>query len=723
MRLILFLVTALTSSINAQTIHYPDTRKTEQIDIYHGVTVADPYRWLEDTNSKETAEWVKAQNAVTFDYLRKLPQREPFKARLTKLWNYPKFGIPFKEGGWYFHFKNDGLQNQDVLYVQASLTAEPRALLDPNTFSKDGTVALAGLSVSDDGKHIAYGISQAGSDWKEVKVRNVATGVDESDHLKHLKWSGFAWTHDHKGFFYSRFPEPKPGQTYLEANRHQKLYYHVLGQPQSNDVLVYERPDQPEWGIHAEVSEDGRFAILYISHGSDPKNRIYYIDLKESGFELDPKSRIENPKSVVKLLDEFDANYDFIGNDGTVFYFKTDLNAPRSKVIAIDVDKPERSNWRVVLPESKDLLETVSLSGNRMIADYLHDAYSEVRVYEFKPGISGPEAKLLRKVDLPTLGAASGFGGERADSERFYSFTSFFDPPSVYRYDVNSGESVLHKRPEVDFDPSQFEVKQVWYESKDGTRIPMFITHRKGLKLDGKNPTYLYGYGGFNAPMTPYFSVSRLIWMENGGVFAMPNLRGGGEFGDEWHRAGTKLKKQNVFDDFIAAAEYLVKEKYTSPKHLAIAGGSNGGLLVGAVMNQRPELFGCALPAVGVMDMLRFHKFTIGWAWTTDYGSSDNPEEFKAIFAYSPLHNLKKGTCYPPTLITTGDHDDRVVPGHSFKYAAALQEAQGCPNPALIRIETRAGHGAGKPTAKIIEEAADSWAFAMHHTGLQFRTE
>ncbi len=691
------------------------TRKTDAVDDYHSVKVPDPYRWLEDTNSAETAGWVQAQNKVTFDYLKELPQREAFKARLTKLWNYPKFGVPFKEGGWYFYFKNDGLQNQDILYVQPSLTAEPRVLIDPNGFSSDGTVALSGIAVSEDAKHIAYGISQAGSDWKEVKVRSVVTGEDTADHLKHLKWSGFAWTHDHRGFFYSRFPEPREGQTYLEANRNQKLYYHFLGKPQSEDILVYERPDQPEWGISAEVSEDGRYAIIYLSHGTDPKNRIYFIDL---GDPRNPHFKSE----VVKLLDGFDANYDFVGNDRTVFYFKTDLKAPRSRVIAIDITRPAPSGWRTILPESKDLLESVSLAGNQLIADYLHNAYSQVRVYDFQPGIEGPEAKLKRTIKLPSLGSAGGFAGERTETERFYSFASFFYPPSVFRYDVKTGKSELFKKPDVAFDPSKFETKQVWYTSKDGTRIPMFVTHRKGIKLNGKNPTYLYGYGGFNSSMTPGFSVSRLIWMENGGVFAMPNLRGGGEYGEEWHRAGTKLRKQNVFDDFIGAAEFLIKHGYTSPKHLAIAGGSNGGLLVGAVMNQRPELFGCALPAVGVMDMLRFHKFTIGWAWKSDYGSSEEPEEFKAIYAYSPLHNLKKGTCYPPTLVTTGDHDDRVVPGHSFKYAAALQEAQGCPNPVLIRIETRAGHGAGKPTTKIIEEAADAWSFAMRHTGLSIKT-
>ena len=719
LNLILLLVAALNSSLaHAQNIRYPETRKVDVADKYHGVRVADPYRWLEDTNSAETASWVKAQNEVTFEYLAKLPERERFKSRLTKLWNYPRFGVPFKEGGCYFYFKNDGLQNQDILYVQRSLDAEPRVLIDPNGFSKDGTVALSGIAVSEDGKHIAYGIAQAGSDWKEVKVRQVVTGEDMSDHLKYLKWSSTAWTHDHKGFFYSRFPEPKEGQTYLEANRNQKLYYHVLGQPQSQDVLVYERPDQPEWGIGAEVSDDGRYAILYLSHGTDPKNRIYYIDLDSNG----EKRKTKNENAVVKLLDDFDANYDFIGNDGTVFYFRTDLGAPRSKVIAIDITRPERSKWRTILPESKDLLETVSLAGNELIADYLHDAYSLVRVYDFQPGIEGPQAKLKRAIKLPTLGSAGGFGGERSEIERFYSFNSFFYPPSVFRYDVSTGKSEPHKKPDVDFDPSQFETKQVWYASKDGTRIPMFVTHRKGIELNGRNPTYLYGYGGFNSSMTPGFSVSRLIWMENGGVFAMPNLRGGGEYGEEWHQAGTKLRKQNVFDDFIAAAEFLIKKGYTSPKHLTISGGSNGGLLVGAVMNQRPDLFGCALPAVGVMDMLRFHKFTIGWAWKSDYGSSEDPAEFKALYAYSPLHNLKKGTCYPPTLVTTGDHDDRVVPGHSFKYAAALQEAQDCPNPVLIRIETRAGHGAGKPTDKIIEEAADTWAFAMRHTGLAFNT-
>lgn len=673
---------------------YPATRTMEQVDVYHGVAVSDPYRWLEDDNSAETKSWVEAQNAVTFRYLEGIPQREPLKQRFKELWNYERYGTPFRHGGRYFFSKNDGLQNQNVLYTMTSLDAEPRVLLDPNTLSTDGTVALAGLAISDDGNLLAYGLATAGSDWTEWKVRDVQTGKDLSDHLKWVKFSGASWTKDGKGFFYSRYDEPPEGARLTKVNYFHKLYYHRLGTPQSEDKLVYHRPDQKEWGFRGSVTEDGRYLIITATHGTDPRNRVFYQDL----------TKPDAP--VVELLNDFDADYSFIDNDGPVFWFRTDLKAPRGRVIAIDTTKPERANWREVIPESAETLRGVNTLNHSFVCVYLKDARSQVKTFTL-------DGTFLREIELPGLGSAGGFGGKRTDTETFYSFTSFTVPGTIYRHDFQTGASAVFRQPKVDFNPAEYETRQVFYTSKDGTRVPMFITHRKGLKQDGTNPTYLYGYGGFNIPLTPGFSVANLVWMEMGGVYAVANLRGGGEYGEQWHKAGTKLQKQNVFDDFIGAAEWLVANKYTSPRKLAIGGGSNGGLLVGACMTQRPELFGAALPAVGVMDMLRFHKFTIGWAWTSDYGSAENEEEFKALYAYSPLHNLRPGVRYPATLITTADHDDRVVPAHSFKFAAALQAAHAGRNPVLIRIETKAGHGAGKPTAKIIEESADRWAFLV----------
>lgn len=697
-----------TGTAAAQQLRYPETRKVDVVDDYHGTLVADPYRWLEDTNAEETRAWIDAQNRVTAAYLSEIPYRAAIRERLTRLWDYPKYGTPFKEGGQYFFFKNDGLQNQSVLYVQPSLDAEPRILLDPNTFSEDGTVALSTLAVSPDARYLGYGISSGGSDWQEFRVRDIASGADLEDHIRWVKFSGLSWTKDGRGFFYSRYPEPTEGDALLAANRDQKLYYHVVGTPQSTDVLVYERPDQPEWGINASVTEDGRYAILYLSHGTDPRNRIYYIDLK------DPK----NPdlgSPVVALLDDFDASYSVIGVDDSggspSFLVRTNKDAPRQRIVAIDLADPAPEKWRTIVPEGRDVLQSARLIGGRIVATYLVDASSRVRVFALD---GTPEGE----IELPTLGSIGGISGRRDDPEMFYAFTSFLYPTTIFRHDLETGESTVFQAPDVDFDPSRYETKQVFYTSKDGTRVPMFITHRKGIALDGSNPTYLYGYGGFNVSLTPSFSVTNLVWLEMGGVYAVPNLRGGGEYGEEWHRAGTKERKQNVFDDFIAAAEYLIREGYTSSERLAIGGGSNGGLLVGAAMTQRPELFAVAHPAVGVMDMLRFHKFTIGWAWISDYGSADDPEGFRYLYAYSPLHNLKPGTCYPATLVTTADHDDRVVPGHSFKFAAALQAAQGCGKPALIRIETRAGHGAGKPTSKQIEEAADVLAFRLHNMGV-----
>jgi prolyl oligopeptidase len=688
----------------AQRIEYPQAKKVDVVDNYHGTEVPDPYRWLEDVDSDETKAWVEAENEITFAYLEAIPERERIRQRLTELWNYERYSTPFKEGGRYFFFKNDGLQNQSVLYKQASLDAEPEVLLDPNKLSEDGTVALNTLAISKDGKLMVYGTSASGSDWREFFVRDVETGRDLGDHLKWIKFSGASWTHDGKGFFYTRFPEPEEGRAYEEANRNPTLFYHRVGTDQSQDQLIYKRPDQPEWGFAMFVTDDGRYGIMNVSQGTDERNRVYYIDL------VDPKS----PKldaEVVELLDDFDASYDFVGNDGPVFYFLTNLDAPKYRLIAIDTREPGRENWRALIPERDDVLQSVGIVNNQFVARYLRDAHTQVLIYDM-------DGTFDKEVELPTIGTAGGFSGEREDTEAFYSFTSFLYPTTIFRYDFETGESTVFKAPQVDFDPNGYETKQVFYSSRDGTRIPMFIVYKKGIELDGSNPTYLYAYGGFNISLLPRFNTSRLVWLEMGGVYAQPSLRGGGEYGEEWHRAGMKKNKQNVFDDFIAAAEYLIREGYTSTPKLAIAGGSNGGLLIGAVMTQRPELFGAALPAVGVMDMLRFQKFTIGWAWVSDYGSSDDPEMFRYLYSYSPYHNIHPHF-YPPTMVTTADHDDRVVPGHSFKFAARLQEMQMGPAPVLIRIQTKAGHGAGKPTSMIIQEQADRWAFLVKNLGIR----
>ncbi|MEC4896111.1 MAG: prolyl oligopeptidase family serine peptidase [Oscillatoria sp. PMC 1051.18] len=674
---------------------YPNTQKVEQVDNYHGIEVKDPYRWLENPDSEETKAWVEAQNQVTFGYLSKISVREKIQQRVTQLWNYEKFGIPFKEGDRYFYFKNDGLQNQSVLYTLSDLDSEPRVLLDPNNLSSDGTVALSGLAVSDDGNLMAYGLSASGSDWQEWQVLDVATGENLEDKLKWIKFSGASWTKDGQGFFYSRYDEPKQETKLEDVNYYQKLYYHKLGTSQAEDILVYDRPDEKEWGFSGNVSEDGKYLIISVWRGTDPKNLVFYQDL-------------ENPEAeVIELISEFEANYDFVDNDGTIFWFRTDLDAPRGRLIAIDINNPVKENWQEIIPQSNDTLESVGLLNNQFVVDYLKDARSSIKIFALN-------GEFVREVELPGIGSAGGFDGKREDTETFYIFTSFTTPSTIYRYDLVSGESTIFRQPTVDFNPESYETRQVFYHSKDGTRVPMFITYKKGLILDGNNPTLLYGYGGFNISLTPNFSVSRIVWMEMGGVYAVPNLRGGGEYGEEWHQAGMKLNKQNVFDDFIAAAEWLIENRYTSTRKLAISGGSNGGLLVGACLTQRPDLFTAALPAVGVMDMLRFHKFTIGWAWCSEYGNAEeNEEEFQAIYAYSPLHNLQPGTAYPATMITTADHDDRVVPAHSFKFAAALQASHVGEKPVLIRIETKAGHGAGKPTTKMIEETADLFAFLV----------
>ncbi|MFM9433153.1 prolyl oligopeptidase [Janthinobacterium sp. CG_23.3] len=671
---------------------YPNSKTGDQQDNYHGTQVADPYRWLEDANSAETHDWVESQNQLTQSYLGQIAGRDGIKQRLTKLWNYERFSVPFKEGGRYFYSRNDGLQNQAVLYTLASLDDTPRLLLDPNTLAADGTVALAGTSVSPNGKYLAYGTAASGSDWNVWKVRDIDTGKDLDDELKWVKFSGASWTKDGSGFFYSRYDAPQEATKLADINYFQKLYFHQVGTPQSSDVLVYDRPDQKEWGFGGKVSDDGNYLVITATQGTAHKNRVFYKDLRRKDGK------------VATLLDGFDASYEFIDNDGPVFWFMTDNKAPTSRVVAIDTRRPQAANWKEIVPQAAQTLTNAGIVNRQLVLEYLSDARSQVKVVDLK-------GKPVREVALPGIGSASGFGGKRGDTETFYSYTSFTTPTTIYRYDMKTGKSSVYRQPKVDFDPSDFDTRQQFFTSRDGTKVPMFIVSKKGIKLDGSNPTYLYGYGGFNVSLTPAFSVANLAWLEMGGVYVMANLRGGGEYGEAWHTAGTKLHKQNVFDDFIGAAEWLVDNKVSSPAKLAIGGGSNGGLLVGAAMTQRPELFAAAIPQVGVLDMLRFHKFTIGWAWTSDYGSSDNADEFKALMAYSPLHNVKKGRCYPATMITTADHDDRVVPAHSFKFAAAAQAAQGGPAPILIRIDRKAGHGAGKPTAKQIEEVADRWGF------------
>lgn len=688
----------------------PQTRRIDHVDTYHGVQVADPYRWLEADvrENKEVADWVEAENRYTAQFLESIPQRDAIRKRLTELWNYEKLGTPFKAGGRYYFFRNDGLQNQSVLYVRKSLKDEPEVLIDPNTWSEDGTVALAGVRFSDDGRYLTYAVQEAGSDWRVWKVMEIESRQVLPDELRWIKFNSPTWTPDGNGFFYARFPEPDPEARFQNLNTNQAVYYHRIGDSQEEDTLVFHRPDHPEWGYHCNVTEDGRYLIITVHVGTADKYRIFYRDL------LDPYAM------PIPLVDHFEDEYSFIGSDGPVFYFLTDLDAPRKRVIAIDIREvprtieqsgegaPEKQPLpiREIVPQGENTITGVSYVGNLFFVETLQDAVTRVALYQ-------RDGSFLRNIDFPGIGTASGFGGKQSDTETFYSFSSFATPPSNYRYDIFTGKSELLNRAQVDFDPEQYEVKQVFCTSKDGTKVPLFISHKKGIPLDGNRPTLLYGYGGFAISMTPSFSISRLAWMEMGGVFVLANLRGGGEYGEEWHLAGTKLNKQNVFDDFIAAAEWLIANNYTQPKKLAIQGGSNGGLLVGACETQRPDLFGACLPSVGVMDMLRFHKFTAGRYWVDDYGSSDNPEEFAALLKYSPYHNIKPGTCYPATMVLTADTDDRVVPGHSFKFAAALQAAQSCDNPILIRIESRAGHGAGTPTSKLIENAADQWAFLV----------
>ena len=673
---------------------YPESPQIDHMDIIHGVMVPDPYRWLEDIDSEQTKHWIKAQNKVAFDYLERIPARDEIRKRMTELWNYEKYSIPFKRVGRYFFTRNDGMQNQSVLYWMEFLEAEPKVLLDPNKFSEDGTISLTGISVSEDGKLLAYGLSSSGSDWQEWWIREVETGRDLEDRLRWTKLTNAAWTHDNEGFFYSRYDAPEEGVIYKDVNYYQKLFYHRVGTPQSDDKLIYERQDQKEWRFRPSVTDDGRYLIISVTRGTYPENGVFYRDLQEEDGE------------VVELLKKFDAKYTFIGNEGLIFYFSTDLDAPMSRVVEVDINKPEPRDWEQVIPEAGDALRSVSIVKDKFIACYLHDVHSLVKIFD-------TIGEHVRNVELPGLGTVTGFSGRPRDPETFYQFTGFMVPGNIYRYDVETGENNVFREPKLNFAPDDYVTEQVFYHSSDGTRVPMFISHKKGLKLDGNNLTYLYGYGGFNNSLTPSFNVRNLVWMEMGGVFAQANLRGGGEYGKPWHEAGIKLNKQNVFDDFIAAAEWLIDKKYTNTKKLAISGRSNGGLLIGACMTQRPDLYGACVPIVGVLDMLRFHKFTVGWGWVSDYGSVEDPDEFKALLAYSPYHNIKARIVYPPTLVTTGDHDDRVFPAHSFKFAAALQAAQAGDAPILIRIDTKAGHGSGKPTSKLIEEYTDELSFII----------
>lgn len=685
-------------SSEAPTLSYPQARTVDQVDDYFGTKVSDPYRWMEDVDSPEVQEWIEQENRLTRGILDSVSGHKVIHRRLMDLINFERYTAPVRRGTRYFYSRNSGLQNQNVIYWTEGLDGEPKILLDPNTMSADGTVAISGLSISDDGRLAAYSIADAGSDWVKWYVREVATGEDLPDVVAWSKFSSASWLKDGSGFFYEGYDAPE-ADALKTANYFHKVLFHRLGTPQSEDQLVFDRPDDKEINVGAEVSEDGRYLILYETKGSSPNNRLSIKDLERPG---DP---------LVRVAEDADAIYATIDNDGTRFWVHTTLDAPNGRVVEVDLARPDREHWKTIIPESNNHLDSVSMVDDTLIANYLADAQSMVELHTREGA--------LERLVLPAIGTVVGFAGKRSDAETFFLFTNFTTPAAIYRLDMKTRRSTIYRQPRLKFDPAEYETKQIFYASKDGTRVPMFISHKKGLELNGANPTLLYGYGGFNISLRPEFSSANLLWMEMGGVYAQPSLRGGGEYGEAWHEAGTKLVKQNVFDDFIAAAEWLITNQYTSPRKLAISGGSNGGLLVATCEIQRPDLFGAVLPSVGVMDMLRFDKFTIGWAWKTDYGSpSDDEAEFKAIYRYSPLHNLKPGTEYPPTLISTADHDDRVFPAHSFKFAAAMQAAQAGPNPVLIRVETRAGHGGGMPLAKRMELVVDQFSFLARQLGV-----
>ncbi len=677
---------------NVSKLNYPVAPKGDQVDDYHGAKIADPYRGLENADAASTEKFVQQENELTFGYLAKLPGREAIKDQLTKLWNYEKFGDFHKAGNHYFYFHNSGLENQSVVYVTDSVTSPGRVLLDPNTYRKDGTAALDGESDSWNGKLFAYAVAQAGSDWAEWRVRDVATGKDLPDLIQWTKGSVVSWAEDDRGFYYSRFPQPPPEKLLTVAALDEKVYFHKLGDPQSADKLVYERPDHPNWTIDPLMMEGGRYLLFYIYTGVPGKNMLAYQDL-----------RAANPKTAL-LISSADFSYSPIAVMGSTLYLQTNDGAPRGRMMAMDMEHPERANWKEIVPERAETLDNAQIADGKLLLSYMKDAHSTARLMSL-------DGKMASDIAMPGIGSAQWSGARLQDKEMFYRFDGFTIAPSIYRLDLESGKSAAVRQSKVAADLSQYETRQVFYSSKDGTRVPMFLSYKKGLALNGQNPTLLYAYGGFDIAETPNFRPAIVEWMQMGGVYALANIRGGSEYGEAWHQAGMRAKKQNVFDDFIAAAEWLIANKYTSTPKLAIFGGSNGGLLIGAVLNQHPDLFGAAMPAVGVMDMLRFQNFGFGTQWVGEYGSSANPEDFKVLRAYSPLHNIRKGAQYPPTLITTSDHDDRVMPGHSLKYAATLQQAQEGPAPILIRIETRAGHGAGKPTTKQIDEWADRYVF------------
>jgi len=694
----LFILLFVTVTASAQ-LTYPPTKKVDVSDNYFGTTIADPFRWLEDDNSEETKNWVQQQNVVTSTYLSGIPYRDKVKSRLAVLWNYPKYGSPRKEGSYYYFSKNDGLQNQSILYRQAGLNAEPEVFLNPNQFSGDGTVALSGTAFSKTAKFLAYQIARSGSDWQEAVIMDLSTQKLIDDTIKWIKFSGIAWKGD-EGFYYSRYPVPDATTKLSKQNQYHKVYYHRIGTLQSQDQLIYEDNEHPLRNVGADLTDDGRFLIISTTEGT-------------SGNELWVKDLTNAKDNYINLVSGFKTDPDVVDSYGNFLLVKTNQDAPNFKVVLVDPNQSSANNWKTIIPEQPEVLQSVGTGGGYLFCSYLKDASTRVLQYTY-------EGKLVREIKLPGIGTASGFGGKRSDKSFFYTFTSYTYPPTIFSYDIASGVSTLFRKTETAFNSEAYETKQVFFTSKDGTRVPMFITGKKGFSLNGNNPVLLYGYGGFNIPQTPGFSISNAFWLEQGGLYVVVNLRGGSEYGEAWHQAGMLAKKQNVFDDFIGAAEYLIQNNYTRNNLIAIRGGSNGGLLVGACMTQRPDLFKVALPAVGVMDMLRYHLFTIGWAWAVEYGRSDKADQFPYLLKYSPLHTLKQGTHYPATLITTADHDDRVVPAHSFKFAARLQEAHQGANPVLIRIETKAGHGAGKPTSKQIEEAADIWSFTMHNLGLSF---
>lgn len=676
-------------------LKYPAAKKADQVDNYFGTTVADPYRWLENDTTGEVAQWVQAENKVTAEYFSKIPFRDKIKKRLTDIINYPKYGSPMRAGEYYFFSKNDGLQNQSVFYYQKGLEGQPQVFLDPNKMSPDGTAAVGLVGFSKNNKYVAYTVNQSGSDWQSIYVMDINNHIQLRDSLKWVKFSGAAWKGD--GFYYSRYDAPEKGKEFSNKNEYHKVYYHKLGDPQEKDELVYEDKTKPLRYYQAQTTEDERFLILNISQGTYG-SELLYKDLNASDKEFH------------LLFEGFSNEYGVINNNGDNLLVQTDFNAPNQCVIQVDPKNPAKQNWKTIIAEQPELLSGASTGGGKLYASYLKDVSTHAYQYDMT-------GKKEREITLPGLGTAGGFGGNWDDKIIFYTFNSFNYPPTIFKYDIASGQSVVWQKPTVKFNPDEYETVQKFYTSKDGTKVPMFIVYKKGIKLNGKNPTLLYAYGGFNANMTPGFSAARIVLLENGGVFALANIRGGGEYGDKWHKEGMLLKKQNVFDDFIAAAEYLIKENYTSKDYLAIQGGSNGGLLVGACMTQRPDLYKVAIPQVGVMDMLRFHKFTVGWGWVVEYGSSDSSNHFKNLYSYSPLHNIKDAS-YPATLVTTADHDDRVVPAHSFKFISTLQEHQKGSAPTLIRIDVKAGHGAGKPIGKIIDEQTDIYSFMFYNMGI-----